>query len=477
MSTTQAERTHARPPHVLTRPALLDILRTELERWGVPWAWQGPDGASATWADSVGPADLDVWCNPPSDRRDELEASLARALGAAVVAHTDDARRLTHTGLAVETADGLAVVDMTVHDLRVGSVLLVPAEQVQLAASAGGPRLAGVAAAADLLVRPLLRGRIPAESRIREAREAWRSATPLERMRVAELWRVDLGRVSQDIVNVLDGDSATASLARRVRRRLLHQTLRPRALASTWRQRETIRPAGRRAGPLGLPTRGVVVALVGTDGSGKSTVSDELRHRLTALGFETRDAYFGMARGNLPGVVAARRWLGVRSALDTAGGSAVEVSASPATLSSARSLDHPTVRQAAAWFYAGEYVWRYLRLVLPGRRRRQVVVCDRYVYDLEQSPWPGSRAATWARAVVPAPDLLVLPDAPADVIHRRKPERSLQEQAAQQEWLRDLLGTRPARVGELIVDTSGASVDPIGSVVVAVVETAHGRRR
>ena len=342
--------------------------------------------------------------------------------------------------------------------------------------TASGPRLAGSAAAADLLLRPLLRGRVPPDSRVAQARSAWRGTTPAERSRAADLWRRALGRVADDAVRVLDGEPAAPSLARRARRHLVGQTLRPRALASTWRQRETIRPAGRRAGPLGLPTRGVVVALVGTDGSGKSTVSEELRHRLAALGFETSDAYFGMARGNLPGVATARRWLGVPSAPDVTGAAAPPPPSSTAE-SAGTPLDHPTVRRVAAWFYAGEYVWRYLRLVMPQRRGRRVVVCDRYVYDLEHSPWPGSRAAAWARAVVPAPDLLVLPDAPDEVIHRRKPERLLAEQAAQQEWLRGVLASRPARVGEMVVDTSGATLDPVSPVVAAVVEAAHGRRR
>jgi RsiW-degrading membrane proteinase PrsW (M82 family) len=47
-----------------------------------------------------------------------------------------------------------------------------------------------------------------------------------------------------------------------------------------------------------------VVALVGTDGSGKSTVAAELQDRLGTAGYKTRTAYFGMAHGNLPGLFA-----------------------------------------------------------------------------------------------------------------------------------------------------------------------------
>ena len=94
---------------------------------------------------------------------------------------------------------------------------------------------------------------------------------------------------------------------RRARRQLVTATLAPRSLPATWAQRRTIAPAGRSAGPLGLRTRGAVVALVGTDGSGKSSVSSALAAELAELGVPTRSVYFGMARGNLPGVTLARR--------------------------------------------------------------------------------------------------------------------------------------------------------------------------
>lgn len=467
----------------LTRPAVLDVLALTLADAGVRWAFQGATGAAQTWLGSRGPADLDIWWDPRSTNRQSLVSALTTSLGAAVVADTDDEDRLQHTSLAVETPEGLAVLDLTAGDLRVGAVLLLPAARVDVAPTADGPRLRGVAAAADLLVRPLLRGRLPDRPRLVEARAAWHAADPADQAWAALLWRRELGRASADVVAVLDGEEPSTNLPLRLRRRLLLRTLRPRALRSTWRQRASIRPAGRAAGPLGLRTRGVVVALVGTDGSGKTTVATQLRDRLDSLGLASSEAYFGMARGNLPGVGAARRLLGVAPAdaqegdrEEEQGGSANTRPAEPPSADTQASR-HPRLRRLAAWYYAVEYVWRYLRMVAPARRARRVVVCDRYVYDLEQSPWPGSPAAAWVRAVVPAPDVLVLPDAPASVIHQRKPERPLAEQAAQQAWLQSLLATRPARCAELVVDTSGDTLDPVGPVVRAVVEAAHGSRR
>jgi thymidylate kinase len=253
-------------------------------------------------------------------------------------------------------------------------------------------------------------------------------------------------------------------------------TLRPANLGATWSQRHVIVPAGKHAGPLGLRTRGALVVLVGTDGSGKSTVATEIASRLGDLGVTTSTAHMGMARGNLPGVGLARKLLGVKAetgdpvvaATSTSGPDPVDEDAPPAPLS------HATIRKAAAWYYAGEYAWRWWRDVRPGLRHGGVVIADRYVYDLRESPWPGSRASRFAERMLPSPDVLVLPDAPAELIHARKPERPLREQREQQIRFASLLAEHPARLAEVVVDTSGsATSDDVAVVVAAVVEALH----
>jgi thymidylate kinase len=324
-------------------------------------------------------------------------------------------------------------------------------------------RLTGQAAVADLLIRPLLRGRVPEVGRLAQARTAWSRIPEAGRASISSRWRGELGGLALEVVAVLDGVTPRPDLPIRARRLLLRRTLSRSGLGPAWQQRHSIVPA-RRKGPLGQRARGVVVATVGTDGSGKSTVAGELSQRLANIGFTSRAAYFGMARGNLPGVGLARRLLGVPAA----GGedvSKAEVSDAP--------LDHAGIRRIAAWYYALEYGWRYLTTVAGPRRRGEVVICDRYVYDLRDSPWPGSRASAFAERLVPRPDIMVLPDAPAEVIHARKPERSLADQRRQQEQFRGLLAERPGRCANLIVDTSGQQSDPVEPLVLAVLSAAH----
>lgn len=68
---------------------------------------------------------------------------------------------------------------------------------------------------------------------------------------------------------------------------------------------------------------------------------------------------------------------------------------------------------------------------------------------------------------------MLLPDAPAELIHARKPERSLSEQRRQQEQFRALLAESPGRYANIIVDTSGQEADATQPVVRAVLSAAH----
>jgi thymidylate kinase len=464
------------------------------------WAWQGASGAAERWIHDTGPKDLDLWVDADLVR----DGRFLGELNGARVAVARHPRRLQHVSLAFETATGPAVVDVTCGDLRVGPVLLVPAREIEI--DPGAHRLTGIAAVADLLVRPVLRGRLPDPERLAEARAAWRDVDSPARNLFGRRLAGQLGtRITGDLFAALDGAPPHPTLHRRARLRLAARTLAPTNLPATWEQRGTVIPAGPATGPLGLRVRGVVVALVGTDGAGKSTVAERLDDRLRAYGLPTAPAYFGMAHGNLPGVTLARRVLGIPATQPTHAGTthagptqtgptrpgpthaqpgpaqaehrtAAGDGAHPVTTRTR--LERPLLRRAGAWFYAAEYVWRYARTVAPQRSRRRVVIADRWVYDLRESPWPGSLASWVAERLVPAPDVLVLPDAPIDLIHTRKPERPRAEQEAQQQRYRRLLAEHPARYAEIVVDTSGdpSAEDPMTPLVNAVIEAAHGRR-
>jgi len=183
-----------------------------------------------------------------------------------------------------------------------------------------------------------------------------------------------------------------------------------------------------------------------------------------------------MARGNLPGVNLARKLLGIAQESEDVGQNVTESPTEP-TARQAPDLQHAGIRRLAAWYYAGEYVLRWLREVAPALVRNDVVVADRYIYDLRESPWPGSRAADVLEAILPAPDFLVLPDAPDSIIHARKPERPAWEQAEQQDRFRRLVDQQPARIASVTVDSSGSSADSLAELLAAIVQAAHLPKR
>lgn len=464
------------------RSSLLQGLVRRLTASGVRWAFQGPAEALDAWQAADDAKDLDLWvASHDADQVDRIIASL----GGVRVASSSDPRRLQHTSWWVEVAGRGAIIDVTAGDLAVGPVVLCPEREITIGLRPDEhlglvPVLADLAAALDLAARPLLRGRAPEPTRLEAAREAWRSASAADKIACAAWLEGSLGSASTSVVEVLRGMAPTPRVLRRIRRALVLRTVAPRSLRASWSQRWSIVPTRRPNGPAGIRSSGTLVVLVGTDGSGKSTLAANVAAGLEQSGFQVGTAYFGMAHGNLPGVAWARRRLGVAPAgsdvtvdldLVAAEEPAVEAKAPAADLSTA----HPKLRTVAAWYYAVEYVWRYVTLVMPRLRKGEVVICDRYVYDLRWSPRPGSRAAAVAQRLVGRPHVLVLPDAPAALIFDRKPERTELEIAQHQAAFRSLLAEQPAICRELVVDTSGADPDPAWRVRRTIVAAAHRR--
>lgn len=462
------------------RSALLRALVRRLIASGVRWAFQGPADALLAWQAADDAKDLDLWvASHDADQVDRIVASL----GGVRVASSSDPRRLRHTSWWVEVDGRGAIIDVTAGDLAVGAVVLCPEREITIDLRPDEhlglvPVLADMAAALDLAARPLLRGRAPEPARLEEARRVWSCIPAADKIACATWLQGSMGSAATSVIEVLRGMTPTARVRRRIRRALVLRTLTPRSLRASWAQRWSIVPSRRPNGPAGIRSSGTLVVLVGTDGSGKSTLAADVAAGLERSGFRVGTAYFGMAHGNLPGVAWARRRLGVAPA-----GSDVEVDLVAAERAgseqTAPTADadtaHPRLRTVAAWYYAVEYVWRYVTLVMPRLRKGEVVICDRYVYDLRWSPRPGSRAAAVAQRLVGRPHVLVLPDAPAALIFERKPERTEVEIAQHQAAFRSLLAERPAVCRELVVDTSGADADPAWRVRRSIVAAAHRR--
>jgi thymidylate kinase len=221
------------------------------------------------------------------------------------------------------------------------------------------------------------------------------------------------------------------------------------ARAPRYPLRDRAAELGRRIRRWKNPT-GMWIAVLGPDGSGKSTVIEQLQAAL-APGFR-RTARFHLRPRLLPGSKAS-----AIANTDPHGQKPRGVAASALKL---------------VYFWA-DYVVGYWGRVRPLLVRYTLVVFDRYYCDLLIDPRRfRSRAPRWlARAIaalIPMPDLMLILDAPAEVLQARKQEVTAEESARQVEAYREFASSRAARGRAVLVDAAR----PVDEVVHACVEQA-----
>ena len=294
--------------------------------------------------------------------------------------------------------------------------------------------------------------------RLHPADEGWllllhllldKTAIPSERRDGARAW-VGLLRTDDPIARTLQdftGDSAPRrvlevfSVALPDRDGLVRSELR-----SAWRRRDPVGVAhrqgasslARRAPSLaGMPRVAPVVAILGPDGSGKSTVAQSL---LDALPVPARTVYMGLWQ--------PRPW--------------------------------DRVARAVPGARLGQVVLRLARAaatIQSHRLRGRLVVVDRFAYD---TLLPGSTGSFGERVTTaltmrwtPAPDRVLLLDAPGEVMYARKGEHSPEKL---EEWRQAYL----AMVADLpvpvtVLDATRSVEEVRRAAVTAVWDTVAGR--
>jgi thymidylate kinase len=173
------------------------------------------------------------------------------------------------------------------------------------------------------------------------------------------------------------------------------------------------------------PQRGIMIAVLGPDGSGKSSV-------IAALAAACAPAFAQTVCLHLrPGLLP---------------------SADPGTVP----VEDPHGKEPYGWlrsalklaYYVVDYAVGYHWRIRPVLRQAGLVIFDRYYHDLLVDPKRYRYAgppwlARWAARVIPGPDLFVLLDAPPDVLQRRKREVPFAETRRQCDAYRALIERCP----------------------------------
>jgi len=206
---------------------------------------------------------------------------------------------------------------------------------------------------------------------------------------------------------------------------------------------------------------GQLIAIVGADGSGKSTTISALRERVSRIpGLAIRTVYLGpWGQMSTPWVSRVRK-LGIVPSFEPWGRwLSARLAGRPLPASSPRESSLPLLELAGKWirselkgflFYATlelELWFRYLRHVVPALLRGTCVVSDRYVTDL-RFLYKGDRMENYAFlrwlacAMFPRPRLFVLLEQPPTLIHARKNSLSVDQISNFQELYRRAIAGR-----------------------------------
>ena len=223
--------------------------------------------------------------------------------------------------------------------------------------------------------------------------------------------------------------------------------------------------------------RGGVIALVGPDGAGKSTVLEAVMARGAGIRSPRLESVYLGPWGQLEtGLVRLTRRLGLIPSREPWGRrvAAMDAQFPQAALKWVRSEIKAIVFYPAM---LAELWWRYLRSVAPRTRRGAWVVADRYITDLRYlykgDLMPNYRllraAVCW---LYPMPALFVLVDQTPEIIHRRKPGLSVEQIGAFQEaYRRALRGKRWMQI-----TTDGTPEEAADRVLDAAVRLWAGER-
>jgi thymidylate kinase len=217
---------------------------------------------------------------------------------------------------------------------------------------------------------------------------------------------------------------------------------------------------------------GVSVAVLGPDGAGKTTLVAALP---SALGGQPLVVYMGVNRDSqthaLPTMRWAQRWV--------APVAAVTSPTSAPSPTRARRLPVAALRRLITRVHLLLDQAYRVGVGMRARRRGRTVIFDRYLYDAEVDAAVEDRGAgerqvlRWIRRRFPAPDLLVVLDAPGEVLFDRKGEHDIERLDRLRRAYADIARDVPAAA---VIDVRQDAAAVLSEAVTAI-ERCRGEQR
>lgn len=195
------------------------------------------------------------------------------------------------------------------------------------------------------------------------------------------------------------------------------------------------------------PKRARVIALVGVDGSGKSTASENIKDYFeTYFGKRCEAVYMGRGRNRaLPGARATMGKIGIR--LPVADQIHKEGVLSRRLLYLARDIT-----------YVVDAFARYFFFIYRRKRRKINVVTDRYAYDIMLNNHTYNATRNFIINFYPRPDVLVYLYNSAGVLYERKLQHGVEKLSADMRILEDVLDDLAGK-GVRVVKIKTDSID------------------
>ena len=224
-------------------------------------------------------------------------------------------------------------------------------------------------------------------------------------------------------------------------RRHSEESLLQRIAASPWH-------ISHHLGRVMMPTGGCI-AIMGPDGAGKSAVINAIQQR------------FHLAYNKIKCFHLRPKAIG--------GGKATpHVVTDP----HGKPPRGPIMSVLKVFFLIADYWLGYALKIAPAVRRSQLTIFDRYIYDLlvdsKRVRYGGPAwLLTLAARVVPRPDLVILLDAPADVLWSRKQEVPFEEVVRQRDCYRKVASKLPFAT---VVNAAQPLADVVRDVNATIVE-------